>query len=189
VLGVLPGIIGSLQALETIKLILGRGQSLAGRLVLFDALSLKFRELRLRKNHECPMCGTHRQIHELIDYNEFCGIRGEEQPESDLQVPEITARDLKEKLDHGEDIFILDVREPHEYQICNLKGHLIPVGELPRRVHELDSAHEIVVHCKSGKRSAQAVDFLRQAGFRKVYNLHGGILSWSTQVDPSVPRY
>ena len=189
VLGVLPGIVGSLQALETIKLIIGRGHSLAGRLVLFDALSLKFRELRLRKNHHCPMCGTHRSIRELIDYNEFCGIRGEEEPESDLQVPEITARDLKEKLDHGEDIFILDVREPHEYQICNLKGHLIPVGELPRRVHELDSARDIVVHCKSGKRSAQAVDFLRQAGFRKVYNLHGGILSWSTQVDPSVPRY
>ena len=189
VLGVIPGIVGSLQALETIKLIIGRGHSLAGRLVLFDALSLKFRELRLRKNHHCPMCGTHRSIRELIDYNEFCGIRGEEEPESDLQVPEITARDLKEKLDHGEDIFILDVREPHEYQICNLKGHLIPVGELPRRVHELDSARDIVVHCKSGKRSAQAVDFLRQAGFRKVYNLHGGILSWSTQVDPSVPRY
>lgn len=189
VLGVLPGIVGSLQALETIKLIIGRGHSLAGRLVLFDALSLKFRELRLRKNHHCPMCGTHRSIRELIDYNEFCGIRGEEELESDLQVPEITARDLKEKLDHGEDIFILDVREPHEYQICNLKGHLIPVGELPRRVHELDSARDIVVHCKSGKRSAQAVDFLRQAGFRKVYNLHGGILSWSTQVDPSVPRY
>jgi sulfur-carrier protein adenylyltransferase/sulfurtransferase len=189
VLGVLPGIVGSLQALETIKLILSRGESLAGRLVLFDALALRFRELRLRKNSHCPMCGTDRKIHQLIDYNEFCGIRGEEEPESDLHVPEITARDLKEKLDHGEDVFILDVREPHEYQICNLKGHLIPLGELPRRVHELDSAREIVVHCKSGKRSAQAVDFLRQAGFRKTYNLHGGILSWSTEVDPRVPRY
>ena len=189
VLGVLPGIVGSLQALETIKLIIGRGESLAGRLVLFEALSLRFRELRLRKNLHCPMCGTHPKIHELIDYHEFCGMRGEEEPESGLHVPEITARELKEKLDHGEDIFILDVREPHEYQICNLKGHLIPLSELPRRVHELDSAREIVAHCKSGKRSAQAVDFLRQAGFRKVYNLHGGILSWSTQVDPSVPRY
>lgn len=189
VLGVLPGIVGSLQALETIKLIIGRGHSLAGRLVLFDALRVKFRELKLRKNSHCPMCGTHRKIHQLIDYNEFCGIRGEEEPEGDLNVPEMTARELKERLDQGEDIFILDVREPHEYQICNLKGHLIPLGELPRRVHELDSAREIVAHCKSGKRSAQAVDFLRQAGFRKVYNLHGGILSWSTQVDPSVPRY
>jgi len=189
VLGVLPGIVGTLQALETIKLIIGRGESLAGRFVLFDALSLKFRELKLRKNAQCPMCGTHRKIHQLIDYNEFCGLRGEEEPESDLHVPEITARELKERLDRGDDLFILDVREPHEYQICNLKGHLIPLGELPRRVHELDSAREIVAHCKSGKRSAQAVDFLRQAGFRKVYNLHGGILSWSTQVDPSVPRY
>jgi len=189
VLGVLPGIIGSLQALETIKLILGRGDSLVGRLLLFDALSLKFRELKLRKNSSCPMCGTHRKIHKLIDYNEFCGIRGEEEPETDLHVPEITAHDLKERLDRGDEIFILDVREPHEYQICNLKGHLIPLGELPRRVHELDSSHEIVAHCRSGKRSAEAVDFLRKAGFRKVQNLRGGILSWSTEVDPSVPRY
>src|SRR5271165_2313750 len=189
VLGVLPGIIGSLQALETIKLILGRGDSLVGRLLLFDALTMKFRELKLRKNSSCPMCGTHRKIHELIDYNEFCGIRGEEEAGSDLHVPEITAHELKERLDRGDDLFILDVREPHEYQICNLQGHLIPLGELPRRMHELDSAREIVAHCKSGKRSAQAVDFLRQAGFRKVYNLHGGILSWSTEVDPSVPRY
>jgi len=189
VLGVLPGIVGSLQALETIKLIIGKGDSLEGRLVLFDALAMKFRELKLRKNPHCPMCGTHRKIHELIDYNEFCGIRGEEEPESDLHVPEITPRELKEKLDRGEDIFILDVREPHEYQICNLRGHLIPLGELPRRVHELDSAREIVAHCKSGKRSAQAVDFLRQAGFRKVSNLRGGILSWSTEIDSNVPRY
>jgi adenylyltransferase/sulfurtransferase len=189
VLGVLPGIIGAIQALETIKLIIGRGASLAGRLVLLDALTLKFRELKLRKNSHCPMCGTHRKIHELMDYNEFCGIRGEEEPESDLHVPEITARELKERLDRGDDVFVLDVREPHEYQICNLKGHLIPLGELPRRVHELDSAREIVAHCRSGKRSAQAVDFLRQAGFRKILNLHGGILSWSTEVDPSMPRY
>jgi sulfur-carrier protein adenylyltransferase/sulfurtransferase len=189
VLGVLPGIVGSLQALETIKLIIGRGESLEGRLVLFDALALKFRELKLRKNSDCPMCGTHRKIHQLIDYNEFCGIRGEEEAGPDLHVPEITAHELKVRLDRGDDIFVLDVREPHEYQICNLNGHLIPLGELARRVHELDSAHEIVAHCKSGKRSAQAVDFLRQAGFRKIYNLHGGILAWSTEVDPSVPRY
>jgi sulfur-carrier protein adenylyltransferase/sulfurtransferase len=189
VLGVLPGIVGSLQALETIKLIIGRGESLSGRLVLFDALALRFRELHLRKNAHCPVCGLHRKIHQLIDYEEFCGIRGEEAPENDLHVPEITARELKERLDHGDDLFILDVREPHEYQICNLKGHLIPLGELPQRVHELDSAREIVAHCKMGGRSAKAVDFLRQAGFRKIYNLRGGILSWSTEVDPSVPRY
>jgi len=189
VLGVLPGIIGSLQAMETIKLILGRGDSLEGRLVLFDALAMKFRELKLRKNAGCPMCGANRTIHKLIDYNEFCGIRGEEEPESNLHVPEITPRELKQRLDRGDDLFILDVREPHEYQICNLNGHLIPLGELPRRVHELDSSHEIVAHCRSGKRSAEAVDFLRRAGFRKIYNLHGGILAWSTEVDPSVPRY
>src|ERR1700741_352806 len=185
VLGVLPGIIGSLQAMETIKLILGRGDSLQGRLVLFDALAMKFRELKLRKNAGCPMCGTNRTIHKLIDYNEFCGIRGEEEPESNLHVPEITPRELKQRLDRGDDLFILDVREPHEYQICNLNGHLIPLGELPRRVHEFDSSHEIIAHCRSGKRSAEAVDFLRKAGFRKIYNLHGGILAWSTEVDPS----
>jgi adenylyltransferase/sulfurtransferase len=189
VLGVLPGIVGSLQAMETIKLILGRGESLAGRLLLFDALALKFRELKLRKNANCPMCGEHRKIHQLIDYNEFCGIRGEEEPEHDLHVPEITPRELRDRLDKGDDVFILDVREPHEYQICNLKGHLIPLGELPRRVHELDSSREIVAHCRSGKRSAEAVDFLRKAGFRKIHNLRGGILSWSTEVDPTVPRY
>jgi sulfur-carrier protein adenylyltransferase/sulfurtransferase len=189
VLGVLPGIVGSLQAMETIKLILGTGESLSGRLVLFDALALKFRELKLRKNPDCPMCGTSRTIHQLIDYEEFCGIRGEEAPEVDLHVPEITPHDLKLRLDRGDDLFILDVREPHEYQICNLNGHLIPLGELPRRVHELDSSQEIVVHCRSGKRSAEAVDFLRKAGFRKIHNLRGGILSWSTEVDPSVPRY
>jgi len=189
VLGVLPGIVGSLQAMETIKLLLGAGESLEGRLLLFDAMALKFRELKLRKNANCPMCGTDRKIHQLIDYNEFCGIRGEEEPESNLVVPEISASELKQRLDQGDDLFILDVREPHEYQICNLKGHLIPLGELPRRVHELDSSHEIVAHCRSGKRSAEAVDFLRKAGFRKIHNLHGGILAWSTEVDPSVPRY
>src|SRR5208337_1108918 len=189
VLGVLPGIIGSLQAMETIKLLIGRGQLLIGRLLLLDALAPRFRELKLRKNSHCPMCGTHRKIHELIDYEEFCGIRGEQEPEMDLNVPEITPRELKARFDRGDDLFILDVREPHEYRICNLKGHLIPLRELPRRVHELDSSHEIVAHCRSGKRSAQAIDFLRKAGFRKVVNLRGGILSWSTEVDPSVPRY
>ena len=189
VLGVLPGIVGSLQALEAIKLILGCGDLLAGRLVLFDALALKFRELKLRKNSDCPICGVHPKIQQLIDYNEFCGIRGEEEPESDLHVPEMTARELKQRLEQGDDLFILDVREPHEYQICNLKGHLIPLGELPHRVHELDSSHEIVAHCRSGTRSARAVDFLRKAGFRKIYNLRGGILSWSTEVDPTVARY
>ncbi len=189
VLGVLPGIVGAIQAMETIKLILGRGDALVGRLLLFDALAMKFRELRLRKNADCPACGEHPTLTKLIDYNEFCGIRGEEAPAAQVQVPEIAPRELKARLDRGDNVFILDVREPHEYQICNLKGHLIPLGELPRRVHELDSSREIVAHCRSGKRSAEAVDFLRKAGFRKIWNLKGGILAWSDEVDPSVPKY
>ena len=189
VLGVLPGIVGAIQAMETIKLILGRGDALVGRLLLFDALAMRFRELKLRKNPACPICGEHRTITQLIDYEEFCGIRGEEAPAPATQVPEIAPRELKTRLDRGDDLFILDVREPHEYQICNLRGHLIPLGELPRRVHELDSSREIVAHCRSGKRSAEAVEFLRKAGFRKIWNLKGGILAWSDEVDPSVPKY
>jgi len=189
VLGVLPGIVGSIQAMETIKLILGSGDHLMGRLLLFDALGMRFRELKLRRNPKCPMCGVNRVITELIDYYEFCGVRGEEAPAPNVQVPEITPRELKSRLDRGDDLFILDVREPHEFQICNLKGHLIPLGELPRRVHEVDSSREIVAHCRSGKRSAEAVDFLRKAGFRKVLNLKGGILAWSDEVDPSLPKY
>ena len=189
VLGVLPGIIGSIQAMETIKLILGNGQPLVGRLLLFDALAMNFRELRLRKNPACAICGPNRTINELIDYEEFCGIRGEETPANTAGIPEITSRELKARLDRGDDLFILDVRETHEYQICNLNGHLIPLGELTRRVHELDSSREIVAHCRSGKRSADAVQFLKQAGFRKIWNLKGGILAWSDEVDPSVPKY
>ena len=189
VLGVLPGIVGSVQAMETIKLILGSGDSLAGRLLLFDALGMKFREFKLRKNPGCPICGDQRTINKLIDYYEFCGMRGEETPAPDLHVPEITPREFKARLDRGDDLFVLDVREPHEYQICNLQGHLIPLGELPRRVHELDSSREIVAHCRSGKRSAEAIDFLRKAGFKKILNLKGGILAWSDEVDSSVPKY
>ena len=189
VLGVLPGIVGALQAMETIKLILGIGEPLGGRLLLFDALGMRFRELRLRRNPNCPVCGDHPTIHELIDYEEFCGIRGEEYVPVTTGIPEITPTELKARLDRGDDLFILDVREPHEYQICNLKGHLIPLGELPKRANELDSSREIVAHCRSGKRSADAVKFLQQAGFRKIWNLKGGILAWSDEVDPSVPKY
>jgi sulfur-carrier protein adenylyltransferase/sulfurtransferase len=189
VLGVLPGIVGTIQACETLKLIIGKGEPLIGRLLLFDALGMKFRELKLRKNPECPVCGEHRTITKLIDYAEFCGIRGEEAPSTVTNIPEITPRELKARLDRGDDLFILDVREPHEYQICNLKGHLIPLGELSGRVNELDSSREIVAHCRSGKRSAEAVDFLRKAGFRKIWNLKGGILAWSDEVDPKVPKY
>jgi molybdopterin/thiamine biosynthesis adenylyltransferase/rhodanese-related sulfurtransferase len=189
VLGVLPGIVGSVQAAETLKLIIGKGEPLIGRLLLFDALAMRFRELKLRKNPECPVCGAHPTVTKLIDYAEFCGIRGEEAPAPQTTVPEIAPRELKARLDRGDDLFILDVREPHEYQICNLRGHLIPLGDLSRRVSELDSSREIVAHCRTGKRSAEAVEFLRKAGFRKVLNLKGGILAWSDEVDPSVPRY
>ncbi len=189
VLGVLPGIVGTIQAAEALKLIIGKGDPLIGRLLLFDALAMKFRELKLRKNPDCPVCGTHPTLTKLIDYAEFCGIRGEEAPSTVINIPEITPRELKAKLDKGEDVYVLDVREPHEYQICNIGGHLIPLGELPQRVHELESSKEIVAHCKSGKRSAQAVEFLQKAGFRKIQNLKGGILAWSDEVDPSVPKY
>ena len=188
VLGILPGLLGVIQATETVKLILGKGDALIGRLLLVDAMGMRFRELKLRKNPDCPACSKNPTVKELIDYQEFCGIRGEEAPVT-TSVPEITPQELKRRLDAGDDLFILDVREPHEYQICHLNGHLIPLGDLPQRVHELDSSREIVAHCRSGVRSAKAVDFLRQAGFRKVKNLKGGILAWSDQVDPSVPKY
>jgi molybdopterin/thiamine biosynthesis adenylyltransferase/rhodanese-related sulfurtransferase len=188
VLGILPGLVGVIQATEVIKLILGKGDPLIGRLLLIDALGMKFRELKLRKNPNCPACGTHRTITKLIDYNEFCGIRGEEKP-VEAGVPEIQVEELKRRLDAGEDLFVLDVREPHEYQICNLNGYLIPLGDLPKRVHELDSSREIVAHCRSGVRSAKAVTFLQQAGFKKVHNLAGGILAWADRVDPKMAKY
>jgi len=188
VLGILPGLVGVIQATETIKLILGQGDPLIGRLLLIDALGMKFRELKLRKNPDCPVCGKHPTVKELIDYNEFCGIRGEEAPVAN-DVPTISVEELKQKLDAKTDIFILDVREPHEYQICHLNGYLIPVGDLPKRVHELDSSREIIAHCRSGVRSARAVNFLRRAGFKKVYNLTGGILEWADKIDPTMPKY
>jgi adenylyltransferase/sulfurtransferase len=186
---VLPGIVGTIQAAETLKLIIGKGDPLIGRLLLFDALGMKFRELKLRKNPECPVCGDHPTVTKLIDYAEFCGLRGEEAPAPPTTVPEITPRELKARLDRGDDIYVLDVREPHEYQICNIGGHLIPLGDLASRVNELDSSREIVAHCRTGKRSAQASEFLLKAGFRKISNLKGGILAWSDEVDPSVPKY
>ncbi len=188
VLGILPGLVGVIQATEAIKLILGKGEPLIGRLLLVDSLAMKFRELKLRKNPDCPVCGTHPTVTKLIDYQEFCGIRGEEAPVT-TSVPEIQPEELKRRLDAGEDIFVLDVREPHEYQICHINGYLIPLGDLAKRVNELDSSREIVAHCRSGVRSAKAVDFLRQAGFKKVKNLAGGILAWSDKVDPKLPKY
>ena len=150
---------------------------------------MKFRELKLRKNPSCPMCGTNRTINKLIDYYQFCGIGGEEAEAPDLGVPEITPKQLKARLDKGDDLFILDVREPHEYQICNLNGKLIPLGEVGKRLDELDPEADIVIHCKSGMRSARACGILRAAGFKHVRNMKGGILAWSDQVDPSVPKY
>jgi adenylyltransferase/sulfurtransferase len=188
VLGILPGLLGVIQATEVIKLILGNGDPLIGRLLLVDALGMKFRELKLRKNPDCPVCGKNPTIKKLIDYQEFCGIRGEEAP-AEVTTSELQVEELKQRLDRGDDLFILDVREPHEYQICNIGGHLIPLGDLPRRVNELDTSKEIVAHCRSGVRSAKAVNFLRQSGFKKVHNLAGGILAWADRVDPSMPKY
>ena len=192
VLGVLPGIIGALQANETIKLILGQGDSLVGRLLLFDALRVRFRELRLRKDPDCPICGENPTIHELIDYEAFCGITAADSEQRMLQdsIPEITATELKARLDRGDALHLIDVREPHELSICSLDGaELIPLRTLPSEVSRLDSAREIVVFCRSGQRSAHAVKFLMDAGFRKVRNLAGGVLAWSDEVDPTMPKY
>ena len=188
VLGILPGLIGLIQATETIKLILGSGESLAGRLLLVDALGMRFRELKLRKNPDCPACGVHPTVTELIDYNQFCGIRGEEAA-TPTDKADMTVEELKQRLERGDDLFVLDVREPHEYQISNIGGHLIPLNDLPKRLGELDSNREIVVHCKMGGRSAKAVEFLRQSGFGRVHNLAGGINAWAERIDPKLPKY
>ncbi len=191
VLGVLPGIMGLVQSLEAVKLILGIGEPLKNRVLLFDALGMRFRELKLRKNPECPVCGDHPSIHQLIDYQEFCGMRGVEAPaEPEPAGEEITPGELKQWRDRGRDVFVLDVREPHEYQICALPDTmLIPLGDLPQRWRELDSHRPTVVHCRSGARSAKAVRFLQQQGFEKIWNLKGGILAWADEVDPDVPKY
>jgi sulfur-carrier protein adenylyltransferase/sulfurtransferase len=190
VLGILPGLVGVIQATEAIKLILGKGEPLIGRLLLVDALSMKFRELRLRKNPDCPACGTHPTITKLIDYEQFCGIRGQEAPvQVQTSIPEIPVEELKRRIDAGNAPFLLDVREPHEYQICNLGGKLMPLGELPKRYQELAPEREMVVHCKMGGRSAKAVEFLQKAGFKNVINLAGGINAWAEKIDPKVPKY
>ncbi len=189
VLGILPGIIGTIQANETVKLIIGKGEPLIGRLLLFDALKTKFRELKLRKNPDCPVCGQHRTITSLIDYEAFCGVQAGWDSFTREEQYEITVNELKKRLDNKDDLFILDVREPQEYQICNLNGYLIPLKELPKRINELDTAKEIIVHCKVGGRSRQAVEFMKQSGFRKVKNLVGGIDEWAEIIDPAMPRY
>jgi adenylyltransferase/sulfurtransferase len=199
VLGILPGLLGVIQATEVIKLILNgngeaKGESLIGRLLLVDALGMRFRELKLRKNPDCPVCGTHPTVTELIDYEQFCGITlpaKETTQVANMQngVPQIGPEELKRRQTAGEDVFVLDVREPHEYQIANIGGHLIPLNDLPKRVGELDREKNIVVHCKAGGRSQKASEFLQQQGFQHVENLAGGITAWSDKVDPSIPKY
>ncbi len=189
VLGILPGLVGLVQATEVIKLILEKGTSLVGRLLLFDALGMKFRELKLRKDPECPVCGENATIKALIDYEAFCGIvpAGEESPTG---IDEVTPKELKEELDQGKDPYILDVRNQVEYDISRIEGsHLIPLDQLLNRLHELDSARDIVAHCRTGARSAKAIEMLQEAGFRKLRNLKGGVLAWADEVDPTMPKY
>ena len=199
VLGILPGLLGVIQATEVVKLILnvkdkGTGEPLIGRLLLVDALSMRFRELKLRKNPDCPVCGTHPTVTKLIDYDQFCGITPPAKETTQVAnvqngVPQIGPEELKRRQTAGEDVFVLDVREPHEYQIANIGGHLIPLNDLPKRIGELDREKNIVVQCKSGGRSQRGAEFLQQQGFTHVENLAGGITAWSEKVDPSIPKY
>ena len=192
VLGILPGLIGTIQATETVKLILGMGQTLAGRFLIYDALKMRFRELTLRKDPDCPVCGTHPTVTALIDYDQFCGVAPSQAPAatSTDAMNDMTVLELKARIDAGTRPFILDVREPQEYQINRIEGStLIPLGELPARFGELDKNAEIVCQCKMGGRSAKAAAFLRQQGFTNVHNLTGGITAWVEQVDPSQPKY
>jgi adenylyltransferase/sulfurtransferase len=181
-------LIGLVQATEAIKLILGVGEPLVGRLLLVDALGMRFRELKLRRDPECPVCGERPSIGQLIDYQEFCGV-ARKQPATSA-VPEISVEELKAKMDAREPFVLVDVREPHEYQICRIEGaRLIPLRQLSQRLRELERDADIVVHCKSGIRSAKAVESLAKAGFQNVKNLAGGIIAWSDKIDPSVPKY
>lgn len=192
VLGILPGIIGLIQAAETVKLILREGESLIGRLLLFNALKMRFRELKLRRDPSCPLCGEHPTIRELIDYDQFCGITAQPETTAEPSDWEMTVGELKDKLDRHEPLTIIDVRDPHEWQICNLEPHgskLMPLGEFAARMHELNSEDDIVVHCKMGGRSAEAYHILKQAGFKKIKNLRGGILAWADEVDHALPKY
>ena len=188
VLGILPGVVGTIQATETVKLIMGVGEPLVGRFLVYDALRMRFRELKLRKDPDCPVCGDNPTVTELIDYEQFCGVTPAA-PAGGVG-DEATVEQLKARIDSGDGVFILDVREPQEYQICSIPGSmLIPLGDLPGRLAELDGRGEMIVHCKSGVRSAKAVKLLREAGFAQARNLKGGILRWIDAVDPSLPKY
>ena len=185
VLGVLPGFIGMLQAIETIKLIVGIGDPLVGRLLYFDALKVKFRELNLRRDPQCPVCGENPTIFSPIDYEQFCGARRDEKA-----IPRMSAHELKQKMDAREPFELIDVRETYEYEIARIDGaRLIPLGEIAERADELRRDRPIVFHCHSGRRSAEAVRLLQQRGFGNIYNLEGGIDAWSDQIDPGVPKY
>ena len=189
VLGILPGAIGTIQATETVKLILGIGEPLIGRLLLYDALGMRFREMKLRKDPSCPICGENPSVTELIDYQEFCGIPQAQEQAAANEVPEITVQELKERLENGKEVTVLDVREPYEYEVANIGARLIPLGELPERLVELDKDETFAIHCRTGARSANAVRLLQDAGFENVYNVKGGIAAWSEEIDPSVPKY
>jgi adenylyltransferase/sulfurtransferase len=187
VLGILPGLVGVVQATEAVKLVARIGEPLVGRLLLVDALSMHFRTVRLRRNPACPACGT-RELKALVDYEQFCGTRG--QPDETEGVPAITPRELEVRLRRGDDLDLVDVREPHEWAICRIDGaHLRPLSSLAEWMRTLDSARDVVLYCRSGVRSAKALKQLRAAGFRKLWNLTGGILRWSDEVDPSIPKY
>ena len=192
VLEILPGVVGTIQATEAVKLIIGVGEPLVGRFLVYDALRMRFRELKLRKDPDCPVCGDNPTVTELIDYEQFCGVTpaapaGESSAGAD---DDATVEQLKARIDSRDGVFILDVREPQEYQICAIPGStLIPLGDLPSRLHELAGRGEMIVHCKSGARSAKAVKLLRDAGFAQAKNLRGGILRWIDAVDPSLPKY
>lgn len=190
VLGILPGVVGTLQATEAIKLILGVGESLIGRFLIFDALKMRFRELKVLRDPACPVCGDHPTVTELIDYEQFCGVVPATATEEPAEGADVTVEQLKRRLDNQDGVYILDVREPQEYEICRIPGSsLIPLGDLPTRLRELEGHDEMVVHCKSGVRSAKAVRLLHEAGFKKARNLRGGILRWIDQIDPTLPKY
>jgi adenylyltransferase/sulfurtransferase len=188
VLGMLPGIIGSVQAIEAVKLLVGFGESLIGRLILFDGARMDFREVRVEKAKACPVCGERPTIQSLIDYESFCGVSKSEKRTEDLSV-DISVQHLKQRLDNGEAIFLLDVREPYEHKIAHLNARLIPLRDLPNRLPELNRDNEIVVYCHTGVRSASAAEFLRSNGFRNVKNLTGGIDAWAREIDPTMVRY
>src|SRR5215472_942574 len=185
VLGILPGLVGLIQATEAIKLILGKGEPLIGRLLLVDALGMRFRELKLRKDPDCPVCGDNPTVKELIDYQHFCGIVPESKEEKAMKngIPQLSVKELKHRIDGGEDVFILDVREPYEYQIAQIGGKLIPQNDVPKRLDEIPRDREIVVQCRSGARSQKIAEFLKQSGYSQVVNLAGGILAWSDEID------